>query len=381
MIRFCCEQCGHDMGVHDRSAGKQGKCPKCGNIVIVPDKQTTIVLNCGNCGMKISVPKVHASKKGRCPKCKNPIVVPAKKSPVQKHKQDNPDDTSERLVGNDTGLTLLEIPEEYKLKDGPVDQYRICEQTIDRQQECEEESKSEQIESAVNRKLPWFIDIFLYPTSIPGLVNLAFFVGAQFVLSFLRLLPFFGFLAFIISILIGLYMFWYITECIRDSAAGRIRAPEAFATSGLGEMYLQCLHIVGCYLVFFGPVGFYFLWFQRTDSLFWLLMAYGIFFFPMGLLACVMFDSIRGLNPVLLLGSILSTFAQYCGLVLLVVGIVLAVGAVVGIAETENARQFSITMLMLQGIFSLFILYIVFVVAHLLGRFYFKYQDKLNCEV
>ena len=176
-------------------------------------------------------------------------------------------------------------------------------------------------------------------------------------------------------------MFWYITECVRDSAAGRIRAPEAFATSGLGEMYTQWLHIVGCYLVFFGPVGFYYFWFQRMDILFWSLLAYGIFFFPMGLLACVMFDSIRGLNPVLLFSSIFSTFIQYSGLVLLVACIILAAGTIIGIAETEGVRQFSIAMLVLEGIFSLFILYIVFVVAHLLGRFYFKYRDKLNWEV
>ena len=53
----------------------------------------------------------------------------------------------------------------------------------------------------------------------------------------------------------------------------------------------------------------------------------------MGLLACVMFDSIRALNPILLIGSILSTFFQYCGLVLLIIGIVLAFRALTGMAD------------------------------------------------
>ena len=375
MIRFRCEQCGHNIGVPDQSAGRRGKCPECGNNVIVPDKSTSLVFNCKNCGLKISIPRTHAGQKGRCPKCKSPITVLAEKSPVPKPEKIDPDDTT-RLVGYDVGLTLLDVPEELKLADEQVRETAEVEAAIE--QEYKEESKLQETESVTERKLPWLIDIFLYPTSTAGLVNLAFFVGAQLVLSFLRFLPFVG---FIMSVLIGFYLFWYITECVRDSAAGRIRAPEAFATSSLGEMYSQWLHIVGCYLIFFGPVGFYFLWFQRTDVLFWLLLAYGIFFFPMGLLACVMFDSIRGLNPVLLFSSIFSTFIQYSGLVLLVACIILAAGTIIGIAETEGVRQFSIAMLVLEGIFSLFILYIVFVVAHLLGRFYFKYRDKLNWEV
>ena len=186
---------------------------------------------------------------------------------------------------------------------------------------------------------------------------------------------------FILSILIGLYMFWYISECIRDSAAGRIRAPEAFATSSFGDMYSECLHIVGCYLIFFGPVGFYRLWIQRMDALFWLLLAYGIFFFPMGLLACVMFDSIRGLNPVLLLGSIFSTLVYYCGLVLLVAAIVLAVVFLTDVQGTEKVEQNWISKMFLVMLFNSITFYATFVVAHLLGRFYWRYQDKLNWEV
>lgn len=195
------------------------------------------------------------------------------------------------------------------------------------------------------------------------------------------LLPFFGSLIFILGILIGMYMFWYITECIHDSAAGRIRAPEAFAISSVGDMYSQCLHIVGCYLIFAGPAGFYRLWIQRMDAIFWVLLAYGIFFFPMGLLACVMFDSIRGLNPVLLLGSIFSTFFQYCGLVLLVAAIALAVGFFTHIQGTENVEQNGVSRMFLEMLFYGIMLYATFVVAHLLGRFYWRNQEKLNWEV
>jgi hypothetical protein len=178
-----------------------------------------------------------------------------------------------------------------------------------------------------------------------------------------------------------LYIYWYVTECIRDSAAGRIRAPEAFAISGLGDMWSQAQHIIGCYLIFAGPVGFYFLWTQRMDTPFWVLLAYGVFFFPMGLLTCVMFDSIRGLNPVLLLGSIFSTFFQYCGLVFLVASIVLAVRFFTHMQGTENVEHNWVSRMFLETLFYGIMLYTIFVVAHLLGRFYWRHEEKLNWEV
>jgi hypothetical protein len=113
---------------------------------------------------------------------------------------------------------------------------------------------------------------------------------------------------------------------------------------------------------------------------FWLLLAYGAFFFPMGLLACIMFDSISGLNPILLIGSIFSTFFQYCGLVLLISGIVLGFRAIPTI-QTDDAQSNTVTMILLGNVFYLIMLYITFVVANLLGRFYWRYEEKLNWEV
>jgi uncharacterized membrane protein len=61
--------------------------------------------------------------------------------------------------------------------------------------------------------------------------------------------------------------------------------------------------------------------------------------------------------------------------------IVLAVRSLLGIVETENMEQVRVAMLMLGSVFYFILLYIFFVVAHLLGRFYWRYQDKLNWEV
>ncbi|MBA7477404.1 hypothetical protein ES707_12813 [subsurface metagenome] len=381
MIRFYCEHCAHKISVRDKDIGKQGKCQKCGGVIVVPTESTITDFLCEYCGRNISVPKSHTGKKAICPKCRNTFIIPTIQGPDSAASQSYSGDLIARTTDSTHGLTLMDVPDEYKLKEESAYESNVSEQAIDRQHEHQEDSKVEDAESATQRNLPWQIDIFLYPTSMPGLVHLAFFVGAQLVLYFLSLLLFLGLLIFILSILIGLYMCWYITECIRDSAAGRIRAPEAFAISSIGDMYSQCLHIVGCYLIFFGPVGFYLLWIQRMDTLFWVLLAYGIFFFPMGLLACVMFDSIRSLNPVLILGSIFSTFFQYCGLVFLVAAIVLAVGFFTHMQGTENIEQNWVSRMFLVMLFNGIILYATFVVAHLLGLFYCQNQEKLNWEV
>lgn len=87
-------------------------------------------------------------------------------------------------------------------------------------------------EQTGERPLPWLLDIFLYPTNAPGLVHiLVFLIGPilislldRFVLShayhYGRLVS-----AILYIFLIG-YFFFYFSECIRDSAAGEIRAPE-----------------------------------------------------------------------------------------------------------------------------------------------------------
>ncbi|MHC4557521.1 MAG: DUF5684 domain-containing protein [Planctomycetota bacterium] len=76
MIKFLCKKCSQRLNVEDKHAGKRVKCPKCGNIDIVPDISDKIKFNCENCGHKISVPKTYAGKKGKCPQCKTVVVVP-----------------------------------------------------------------------------------------------------------------------------------------------------------------------------------------------------------------------------------------------------------------------------------------------------------------
>jgi hypothetical protein len=385
MIRFFCEYCAHKIRVRDKEIGKQGKCPKCGNVITIPAESTIIEFCCEKCDRQMSVPKSNAGKKAICPKCNSTFIIPTTQFIGPAETRNDSGDLIARTIDSPHDLTLIDVPEEYKLKDEPAGQYNVSEKAIDRQQESEEDLKAEESESVGQRSLPWLIDIILYPISISGLLHLGIFTIIPFILSLIGMLlgPFSLAIAlpsFLINIAVMLYLYWYVTECIRDSAKGGLRAPEAFATAGLGDMCSQALYIFGCCLIFFGPVFFYSIFNNKTDVIYWLLLLCGTFFFPMALLACVMFDSIGGLNPLLLIVSIFSTFFQYCGLVLLLTGIVLGYKAIPTV-RTDIPQQETMAIILLESILFLILLYITFVVAHLLGRFYWRYQDKLKWEV
>ena len=380
MIRFYCKHCGHKISARDKDAGRQGKCPKCGGIIFVPTESTIIEFHCEKCGRKISTPKDHAGKKAVCPKCRSTFIIPAYEFTDSGETRNDPGELIAHTIDSPHELTLIDVPEEYKLKDEPAVRTEVAEQAIDQQQ------GSKEIESSEQRKLPWFIDIFMYSSSLPGIINLAIFTIIPTLIAILRTSlgragMIVGLPGLIINILIFLYIGWYFTECVRDSAKGGTRAPEAFASMGAGEMWSQMQHIIGCYLILISPAFFYNLYTGKLDAVYWALLITGSFFFPMGLLACIMFDSVRGLNPKLLIGSIFSTFFQYCGLVLLVIAVIFIFTQLAGIVATEAPGKSSTVTLILGGVSYFLGLYTAFVVAHLIGRFYWRNEKKLNWEV
>ena len=383
MVRFSCEHCGHKISVQDKHIDKRGKCPECGAIIVIPGKSTIITLHCQTCNQTISVPKTYAGKEIQCPNCKDQFIVPATEFKISPETQS----PSAQRAFSTGALTFLDVPEEYKLKDLPASQTSESGKAIVSELESEEYRSNEE-ESIGERKLPWLIDIFLYPTSPSGLISLIIIVVIPMLIAIVRTLmgPLgfsVGIAGFFLNLAIGLYLLWFFTECVRDSAQGGTRAPEVFATSSLGDMWSQAQHILGCYLILLGPVLFYHNLTQRKDAIFWSLLAYGAFCFPMGLLACIMFDSVRGLNPILLVCSIFSTFFQYIGLVLLIVAIILAFSALPDMEtnDTEQPQPPKISTLILGGIFFGIAIYFALVVAHLIGRFYWRNQEKLNWEV
>ena len=338
-----------------------------------------IKFHCTNCGHKITVPVSYAGKNVKCPKCGNIIAIPKAENAELVADQSNFSDSKGGTKYSGFDLALFDIPPEDAAANQLSSQDSVPEKGPEESQRSLETSATDETETVGERKLPFFIDIFLYPMSFWGLVNLAIIIGVPELMDFLQkimiiqLSCLFGLIALIIKVIVFLFMYWYFAECVRDSAEGGLRAPNVRGdVPGAVDMFWQMVNIIGCFGVFFMPFVFYVLFVKRADVIFWLLLIYAVFFFPMALLAVVVLDSPLGLNPRLLYSSISNTFRQYCGFVLLIVAAILLI-SVLGQKGGDSGY--------LAFIVRYASVYLVFVAAHLLGRFYWRNQEKLNWKV
>jgi hypothetical protein len=218
------------------------------------------------------------------------------------------------------------------------------------------------------RKLPWPIDILLYPANLAGLASLAIIIGVPLLLSLvLWVIPFVGLLAFIIQVLVGLYAAWYFAECVYDSAKGGTRAPQALDTGGTGEMWERVAYVLAVWIIFVVPMVVYFLATEgKKDAILWGLVAWAVVFFPMGLLAMVIQDSFSAINPFFLLGSILRVFFPYMGFVLLLCVVVTGLAWFWPPPIVPPVVSFAVGQ------------YAALVFAHILGRFYWRNRERLD---
>ena len=323
--------------------------------------------NCENCGYKSTVSEHYSGKNIRCPNCYYIIFI-------EKSESSGTTQTSTKYSAYDS--SLLNVQEQNILKHQQMREYIAAEQAYE---EEDEEELSEEPDPATQRKIPWFIDIFLYPFNKPGLKHLALFILVPPLFEILaRYLPsILGFLVLVAGsiayLLLFLYLYWYLAECIRESASGWIRAPQGFGgLPTLRDMFSQVVNIIGCLAVFFAPFVFYMLFAQKAGIIFWLLLIYAVSLYPMALLAVTLFDSGRGFNFPLIFKSISNTFFPYIGLVLFLVLTVVLISQIPSEAIDSPVWNY-----ILRGI----IIYAALIGAHLLGRFHWKYHHKLNWNV
>lgn len=329
-----------------------------------------IRFSCKNCGQRLNVPENHGGKKGKCPKCKSILIVPKAVSANSTTKQRDSGDVKIQSKDSPYDLTLLDMSEGSKI------QYGVPRGISEDTKEFEHESPTEEVENAGECKFPWIIDIFFYPISVSGMIHLAIFSFLPQMLLPLAHLnywlspPIFG-LGFLV-IYIG-YLFFCLSDYIFESSKGNRRAPDSKISIKvlfhIEELLSPILNIFVCVAFCFSPLLAYFMVTKQVGLIFGLLVTYGIFFLPMVLLAVVMFDSFWVLNPIFTVGSMLKVFFQYCGLVLLF----FAFGGLIAL----------ITLTLLQNaivgyIFGIVCIYLVIVMAHLLGRFYWWHKDKLG---
>lgn len=339
------------------------------------DADLIIKFRCEYCGQKFSVHKNNAGNKGRCPKCKKIIVIPTARPQISPSNQTGQGAVKVLAESTSYNSALLDLQQKDETQgltsvdsDGPS---QTCEYNHQAEEEDVQETES-------SNRLPWYADIFLYPISASGLVNIA-------ILSFLpRMLPPLGHLKYwiqpspsvaIIVVLTG-YSLYCLSDYIRDSTGGSRRAPEIdislSALFNAWELIWPILSTFICIAVCAVPLLVYLISTGKADIIFWLLVTYGVLFLPMVLMAVTLFDSLRALNPILIIASMINVFLPYSGLVLLF----FAVCGIVAVILIIMPQSFIISYIL-----GTVCIYLAIVMSHVLGRFCYQYKERLNWDV
>lgn len=334
---------------------------------------------CNFCGQHIRIPKIHAGKKGKCPKCGKVVLIPTPPAPKQPQEDE---------------------PLRLKHEDSPPD-FAVSAPAPGQSWHRGAVNPTDAVETDVLRsKAPaepkspaTILNIFTFPFSLAGVIHfLIFWFGPFLLLFFSRLLMFtcYGSLLIIAANIVFYgYLYYYLANCVIAAAKDERLAPDLSSdeTPGFLDLLRRVLLIIGSTLICFGPVIFYvfyfyirpIFWFGRegatpnlqSDPIYWVLFGEGVLFFPMFLLAVAMFDSVTALNPVLIITSIISTLVPYCALALLFFGI--------GILMNYLGR-FRLNWILFVLAWGADI-YLMFIAAYILGRFFRRYESRLNWEV
>jgi DNA-directed RNA polymerase subunit RPC12/RpoP len=342
------------------------ECPRCGQQFTAPDGQTGTETRCPRCKDRITIspesalgPSIISEELLAAPP--SPADATGARAPQNSRNQRSvaPSDALDRQLldvppttGGDTRLSDAEVLAKFKFK--PAAEY------------------------TGERRLPWLLDILLYPANAAGLMNLAIIVCIPVLLTGLQrvvFLPFLGLMFFLARLAIAVYAAWYWAECTADSAKGGTRAPQLLDAAGYGDKWSRVSYLLTVYALFVLPVVLYLVYGGRNAAVVGILFAWALVFFPMGLLAMVVLDGLYVLNPLFLLGAIRRTFGPYAGLLSLVA----AVAASVWLMPRAARRGlFSIGL----GSLGLFLAgYASLIAAHILGRFYWHYRERLGWDV
>ncbi|UCF16185.1 MAG: hypothetical protein JSW59_01740 [Phycisphaerales bacterium] len=346
---------------------------------------------CDHCGKEIRVPRSYAGRKGRCPECKAVLTVPAVEPQTTGTQTSGAGDAEGVRQSPFADLTFLDAPETIKTESEPEPPSDYTDEAYEQLRKLQGGIGGYKSSEVQQRKLPWVVDIFLYPFNTKGMGIILLCVGIPLILRFVTKTldfltrMFFPMLVFWVPfiifhwgslLLLTMYVCWYWHECILDSASGGIRAPEtAGITPGVSEILRQSFRTFACFCYSMLPAVVYVGYSQQYDDpICWLLCGFGFFLFPMIILAVAVFDSLLVANPLLVIGSVFSTFFQYLGVVIFCPGPYLLLLLALAFIRSQGLWP-------LAYLFLLLCFYLNLVLAHVMGRFFWKYRDKLNWEV
>ncbi len=331
-----------------------------------------IEFHCPECSQKLTIRENRGGTVSRCPRCKAQVTIPQMSEPEPIAEMEEVEEEELALITPVKPLdkAMLDLPDEQDLRE------RAAERRREEDRLLTALGVQRKPQHMGQRRFPWPIDIVLYPINSSGLMVLAVLIGVPLVFQLLqRLVPQLenaGFVFLAGTFLVGLYAVWYFAECIYDSALGGTRAPGVLGV-GASDLWSRVSCLLTVYIVYLLPAVICVMSVDRRSPLFWGVMAYSLVFFPIGLLAMVVNDSISALNPFLLLGSIGRVAGSYIGLLFLfvVLGTLYWLTSQIGIEEGERPFWLEVV----GGAAST---YATFVLAHLLGRFHWRHADELD---
>jgi hypothetical protein len=342
--------------------------------------EPVIRFKCDFCSKQIRVPAIHAGKKGKCPQCKNPVVIPQLTLPPAAPRDDEPI----RLM-RDADLPPVSV--------GPINALPQQWHRSAGEPPADADADAYKTAPPPEQKPATILDVFSFPFSMSGVIHLLLFWFGPFLLGlFARVFAFaccyFQLLVLGLYIAMIGYLYYYLSNCVIAAAKDERLAPDVSLDDppAFTDLLRRFLLILGGTLICFGPVCIYLVYFYiwpvhflvghgeplnwQGDPVYWLLYGLGVFLYPMFMLAVSMFDSATALNPFLIVGSIARTFLPYCGLAV----IFCAIGLFLNFISRLQSGGIP---LLIWGLN----IYVMFVAAYILGRFFLRYEDRLLWEI
>jgi len=214
--------------------------------------------------------------------------------------------------------------------------------------------------------------VFLYPFKGHGIYALIGGTLFLWVLDFLLMVPFVG---FILAVFVGGYLSAYVMKIIRSSSDGEEEVPDwPDFTDFWDDILRPFFLLISVVIVSMTPAVIFFIAFK--DYVFSIpislaLVFLGSLLMPMALIAVSMFESVRALNPVFIISSIIKVPLDY------LIAVVFLLLAVALEAVVKNILVLAIPFV--GAIIGSFLsLYFLIIEARILGLIYNSNRIKLN---
>ena len=211
-------------------------------------------------------------------------------------------------------------------------------------------------------------DALSYPLRGSGILVMIMGTIMGMLLQLATFVPVIGLLA--IVIFYGYFIAYYY-QILQKTATGSDVEPDWPDVSDfIDDTVMPTLQVIGV-LIISNLLWALAIWQTGEDSILsWTGQAFGMFYFPMGLLAVAILGNLGGANPLRVIPSILRTLPSYAVVGSIAVGLSFLIDYIINALPGNPILS--------NGIATLLTLYFITVHARLLGLFYRKEAEKLD---